>query len=155
MNLNHNTSFTVYPDMCNYMTKNEKPMVHGGYMLMMMDRVAAECCRRLLYDAKDQSVLPPESIPAVLFGSKMLIKANSALTVNVNDVTFYVGATLGDIIFLEAQVIELGIKRIVIQVNGEREDHNGKREKICDGKFTFCAMYNAMNSTPHGLKLEK
>ena len=135
MNIKHSTSFTVYPEMCNFY--EEGKMLHGGYALMMMDRCAAECSRRLLYDAQ-------------LITEK--IKANSAVTVNVTDVTFFVGAMLGDIIFLNAEVVKLGSKRIDIQITGERENSKGEREKICEGKFVFVSMHNN-KSVPHGLTL--
>lgn len=131
----HSTSFTVYPDMCNYMNVNDKPMVHGGYMLMMMDRVSAECSRRLLYSSPTQ--------------------ADSAVTVSVTDVTFFVGALLGDIIFLEAEVVKLGNKRIEIQVTGFRESCTGSREKICEGKFIFVSRYGGDVSMNHGLVLKE
>lgn len=136
------------------MTVEDKAMVHGGYMLMMMDRCAAECSRRLLYDAvsQEQTITVKD-----VFSHKDVcyvdyIKANSALTVNVTDVIFFIGASLGDIIFLNAEVVKLGNKRIEIQVTGERENDKGDREKICTGKFVFCSMYNG-ESVPHGLTL--
>lgn len=190
MNTKHSKVFTVYPDMCNYMTTGDnKPMVHGGYMLMMMDRCAAECSRRLLYDSKKEYFIDKDQVKHISeyikfmnemyindiqwhstrgqtsiysvkdlideskVDSNMKIGADSALTVNVTDVTFFIGAALGDIIFLNAEVVKLGTKRIEIQVTGERENSSGKREKICEGKFIFCAMYQNKYSIPHGLKL--
>jgi len=172
MNLKHSTSFTVYPEMCNFY--EEGKMLHGGYALMMMDRCAAECSRRLLYDAVSQKYKPTKeeegytqaiklesNLTDVEFErmyqntiNKFSLTANSAVTVNVTDVTFFVGAMLGDIIFLNAEVVKLGNKRIDIQITGERENSKGEREKICEGKFVFVSMYNN-KSVPHGLTLEK
>jgi len=134
MHTKHTTSFTVYPEDCNYMTASDtnRPMVHGGYMLMRMDRVAAECARRALYSSV----------------------CDSALTVKVEGVTFYVGASLGDIIFLEAELTKVGIKSMNINVVGFREDSSGKKEKICDGTFVFVSKYGD-KTFPHGLKITK
>ena len=118
MNITHSTTFTVYPEMCNFY--KEGKMLHGGYMLMMMDRCAAECSRRLLYHATLQeitTIIEYSSIDDKL-SRQDYVKANSALTVNVTDVTFFIGAALGDIIFLNAEVVKLGNKRIEIQVIG-------------------------------------
>lgn len=106
----HSTAFTVMPQHSNYMS-----MVFGGEMLSRIDICAAECVRRFLY-----------SSPVKLY----------ALTVKV-DVEFHIGAEIGDIVFLEAEIESVGIKSITTKVVGYRETSSGKRDKICSGNLRF------------------
>ena len=127
MNLVYNSTFTVFPQDCNYLIP---PMVFGGKVLSEMDVCAAMACRRLLYGTE----------------------CTDSVTVQVDKVTFFVGAVIGDLVFLRGEIVKLGHKSIVIHVEGERENHDGKRERICCGDFTFVSRKNG-KSHPHGLKL--
>lgn len=129
--MKHNTSFTVYPDLCNYMTVNEKPCIHGGSLLLKMDRAAAECVKKLL--------------------SENFTECNLARTVGVDKVSFYCPASLGDLIEIECQVIYLGIKQIRVQVECFLYDPILKN-KMADGIFSFCS-FKDEQSHPHGIKL--
>jgi acyl-CoA hydrolase len=124
--MKHITYFTVFPDDCNYMQHLDgTPMVHGGTMLLKMDRAAAELARILIKGTE----------------------CNSVLTVGVNDVTFYHGAKLGDMIRLEVYPTAFGVKRIELLVECYVDE-----VKMCDGKFVFCSFKDG-KSHPHGIKL--
>lgn len=89
--IEHNTSFTVYPGDCNpHKNPDGSMMVHGGTMLLKMDRAAAECVKKALYNTV----------------------CDTALTVGVDKVVFHFGAKLGDLINIHAKITELGFKRI-------------------------------------------
>lgn len=125
--MKHKNSFTIYPEHCNYMEYEGKPMVHGGTMLLKMDRVAADFVRKLLRDSE----------------------CNSARTVAVNSVSFITGAKLGDYLELECKLDYLGIKSIEISVTVKKED--GK--KMATGVFTFVS-FKDDKPHKHGLKHE-
>lgn len=154
MNLKHADSFSVFPADCNY----HYPMIFGGKMLAEMDRTAATAARRLLYDSPTG--------------------AKHALTVNVN-IDFSAGAEVGDLIFISAEIKEVGLKRIVVAVKAEKESndpiktpvtvgdptdprtiisykHEPKvsRKLMAFGEIAFCA-YNmeTRKSMEHGLQL--
>lgn len=146
MIVNHSTSFTVYPDMCNYLhTHNAKPMIHGGYLTMQMDRCAADLCRLTLFSSK----------PIRTGARQLQYTADYAVTVGIDKLVFNDGAELGDLLTLNASVLSLGVKRITISVVASRIDY--KSTKImAHGQFAFCAMSTEkQDSHPHGLKLEK
>jgi acyl-CoA hydrolase len=122
-------SFIVYPSNCNYMEFEGKPMIHGGDMLLQMDRVAAECVRRFLYNSP----------------------CNNARTVGVNNVSFVRGAKLGDLIVLTAHIISVGIKQVKVLVSAFVEDSTG-RYTMSVGEFSFCSFLDD-KPHPHGIKL--
>ncbi len=127
MKKHHTTYFTVYPEDCNYMKHPDgTPMVHGGTMLLKMDRAAAELARMMIKNSECDSVL----------------------TVGVSDVTFYKGAKLGDMIRLEVSAEFLGVKRLEFFVECYVDD-----VIMCSGNFVFCAFKDG-KSHPHGLKIE-
>lgn len=141
MNTSLDTFFTVYPEDCNYMQSEGKLMVHGGSMLLKMDRLAAECARRALYGTE----------------------CNGVLTVAVKDVSFEVGAVLGDIINLTATIVKVGVKSIQVEVIGYRDrlEWELKQQKyvfesysqvITKGLFVFVSTLNGKTHA-HGLKL--
>ena len=128
----HERSFTVFPQHTNM----HYPMVFGGIMMGEMDLTAAECVRKvLLENSKDYL---------------------SAVTVAVNNIVFYVGAEVGDMIRFEAEVVKLGIKRIELHVEGYRLLPNSRIEHICKGDFVFVTKDNphASKGIAHGLKLD-
>lgn len=116
-NFSHQTSFTIMPKDTNMYA----PMVFGGRMLEKMDIAAAECVRLFLMGAEHQ--LYP-------------------VTVNVKDVTFFVGAKQGDLILFNCEIVTIGIKSLVVKVTGDRVSFGSPTEKICEGIFTFVTKEN-------------
>lgn len=112
--------------------------VHGGAMLMAMDRCAADLCRLTLYssESSDPDYGPPRT----------------ALTVGVEKVEFHSGALLGDLIFIEAEIIKLGVKRMEVQVDCYIS-HSDRQVHMCCGTFIFCSVHKPGKSLPHGLRL--
>lgn len=128
----HNTYFTVYPEDCNYLKAlgTNIPMVHGGTMLLKMDRAAADYARRLLYNSG----------------------CDSALTVGVTDVIFHFGAKLGDLINIVVTVKDVGIKRISFKVECYLEEGNNEK-LIAEGIYHFCS-FKDEKPFPHGLSMK-
>lgn len=124
--MNHTEYITVYPEDCNYMMVEGSPMIHGGSLLMKMDRAAANCIR--------------------LF---MLRKTtcNESRTVNVTDVNFYSPAKLGDILKLECRIINIGIKSITVTVEVKYTNNN----LMAEGTFKFVTFTDGVVSK-HGIK---
>lgn len=124
--MKHITYFTVFPSDCNYYKHEDgAPMVHGGTMLLKMDRAAAELARLTLEGTS----------------------CNSALTVGVDNVIFHHGAKLGDMIRLEVSLFEVGIKRMTFRVECYVKD-----TMMCSGLYHFCSFKDG-KSHPHGVKL--
>lgn len=124
--MNHTTHFTVFPDDCNYMAHADgTPMVHGGTMLLRMDRASAELARLHLKNTD----------------------CDSALTVGVNDVVFHHGARLGDMIKIEVKPTFFGVKRMSFHVSCFVDE-----VKMCEGVYHFCSFKNH-KPHPHGIKL--
>lgn len=120
----HTNYFTVYPSDCNYMKHLDgTPMVHGGTMLLKMDRAAAELARILLKETE----------------------CDSALTVGVDRVIFHKGAKLGDMIRIQVNFQEVGIKRMSFYTSCYVEN-----ELICEGYYHFCSFKDGKS---HGHKL--
>jgi acyl-CoA hydrolase len=129
----HTTWFTVYPEDCNYMkVADGSPMVHGGTMLLKMDRAAAELARKNLYNTE----------------------CDSALTVAVHNLTFHHGAKLGDLIKIVVELQWVGKKRMHYYVECFVENWGGTHKLIADGEFVFCSFKDG-KSHPHGLTLEE
>lgn len=128
----YSNSFIVYPEDCNYHQIDGKLMVHGGTVLLKMDRVAAEHVRTLLYGTS----------------------CDYALTVGVDKVCFYFGAKLGDYVILESIIESVHIKRITVKVSVYVEEKGGKRKLAADGLFSFCSFKDG-KSFPHGLTIMK
>ncbi len=128
----HTTFFTVYPDDCNYMVHDDgSPMVHGGTMLLKMDRAAAELARLYLNDTE----------------------CDSALTVGVDGVQFLFGAKLGDLIKILVKPSFFGIKRMTFLVECYVIERSGNEKLMCTGNFSFCSFKKGI-SYPHGKKLD-
>jgi acyl-CoA hydrolase len=131
----HENTFTVYPSDCNYMKVSDgSPMVHGGTLLLKMDRASAELARRCLYGSE----------------------CDSALTVGVESVKFLDGAKLGDIIKVKVEAIGFGSKRMTFKVECFVESFclTSKEctyKKIAEGIYSFCSFANN-KSFPHNLR---
>ena len=120
----------MFPQDTNYMP----PMVFGGKMLSEMDIAAACAVRRFLYNS-------PTGV-------------RDAVTVQVNDLTFFDGAEIKDLIHVHAVVIKAGIKSVDVAVVCFRENPDGTHDKMAEGKFRFVAYDIARRvAVPHGLKL--
>lgn len=129
--MEYNTSFTVYPGDCNpHKNPDGSMMVHGGTMLLKMDRAAAACVKRALYNTE----------------------CDTALTVGVDKVTFFFGAKLGDLINISAKVIDVGLKRITCQVSCFVEEWGGSQKVMAEGLFHFCS-FKEGESEYHRIKL--
>lgn len=128
------TSFIVFPQDTNYMY----PMVFGGKVMAEMDIAAAMAVRRALivsHTAKD------------------------AVTTRARNIQFHVGATVGDLVELNAKIVKLGVTSIEIDVEGFRELKDGTRERICNGVFTFVTVEfqneRSFSKVPHNLTLDR
>ena len=125
-NLKFETNFTVLPKHCNYMI----PMIFGGHFFSEMDLCAACCVNRLLHDSE----------------------CNSAVTYKFEG-TFHAAAEMGDIIFLEAEVIELRHKAISVVVKAYREKRaKPGRDFVAEAKFVFVSKKDGTYQ-PHGLAM--
>jgi acyl-CoA hydrolase len=127
----HKTTFTVYPSDCNYMKVGDgSPMVHGGTMLLKMDRAAAELARQYLYNTG----------------------CDSALTVGVEEVKFLHGAKLGDYIIITVTPTGFGKKRMSFLVECHVEAWGGEKKLVATGVFSFCSFSNGQ-SWPHNITM--
>ncbi len=115
------------------MTNYMYPMIFGGEMLSQMDIAAAMAVRRALYDSPTG--------------------CDGAVTVHCSDINFLVGAQVGDLILLKAEIIEVGSKSISVRVEGYR-DQPTDPVKLCNGRFVFVSQKKG-ESHPHGLTLTK
>lgn len=125
------TTFTVYPEHCNYMTVEDglTPMVHGGALLLKMDRAASDCVRLLLF--------------------KNNVEFDQALTVAVEHVEFLRGAKLGDLLDLQCIISKSGITSLTIGVNVYRQNKDGEA-LMARGKFRFAIRKNN-RGVKHGI----
>jgi acyl-CoA hydrolase len=122
------SNFTIMPADCNYTQK----VVFGGTMLAKMDITAAACVTRLLR----------KSVPA-----------ESAVT-HVVETTFHKPSHCGDLIFLEAKIIELRKKAIVVKMRVYKEERASvDRTLVATGKFVFVSM-RGQNYINHCLVLK-
>lgn len=99
------TNFTVYPEHTNSMS----PLIFGGAFFSEMDKAAANTVRRLIYQSD----------------------CKSAVTHKFSG-TFHKPCYLGDLIFLECKVTDIGKKSFVIAVKAFREFRIADRETIAE-----------------------
>jgi acyl-CoA hydrolase len=126
MNLKFETNFTVMPKDCNYMF----PIIFGGHFFSEMDLCAASCVNRFLHDSV----------------------CNSAVTHKFEG-TFYAAAENGDLIFLEAEIVDLKIKSVVVLVKAFREKlAQAGKDLVAECKFVFVTKKEG-KFHPHGLSL--
>lgn len=126
MNLSFDTTFTVLPKHCNYMY----PMIFGGALFSELDLAAACCVNRLLHDSE----------------------CDSAVT-HKYEGTFHAAAEAGDIVFINAQIVELRRNAVVVQIVAHREQRaKAGKDKIADAKFVFVTKKSGVFH-PHGLSL--
>jgi len=113
MNLKFTTSFTVYPTDAN----NMFPMIFGGAFFAQLDKAAATAVKRLLYDSE----------------------TCKACVTHKFEGTFHKPTYVGDLIFVEAEVVSLGKKSAVVEVKAFREREDS-RELAADAKFVFVSI---------------
>lgn len=128
LNLRFETNFVVMPQDLNYM----QPMIFGGAFFSKMDLCAACCVSRLLHDSE----------------------CDSAVTHKFEEGVFHAAAELGDLIFIESQIIELRKKAVVLVVKAFREKRAVRgRDFIAQAKFVFVTKKDG-KFHPHGLSLD-
>lgn len=124
MNTRLTTCFTVFPEHTNSLS----PLIFGGAFFAEMDKLAAIAVRRFLYSS-------PE-------GCKEAVTHKA-------DVVFNKPSYLGDLMFLDAQIMSVGnTKSIVVNVKAHREtprfvndQHDGEiRELIAEVNFVFVSI---------------
>lgn len=116
--------FQVYPEHCNFYQKDGKLMMHGAELLKLADRQAAIHCKEML---NGTGLVP--------------------LTVGVDQVKFYDGPLLGDILEVNLYEHKVGIKSIQIKV----EICNEYGSIIFEGLFSFVSFNSEYKPKPHGL----
>ena len=110
--MTHSNSFIVMPVHTNYMY----PLIFGGAFMSELDLCAATLVNRLV---------------------KMSTIVDNAVT-HKADFTFHAPSYVGDVIYMDASVSELGKKSIVIQVEAYREPRDSqKRIHVATSKFVF------------------
>lgn len=123
MKLKFEDNFLVMPED----TNSSSPMIFGGAFFSKMDLCAAKAVRRLLYSSK----------------------TCSSCVTHKFEGTYHLPCYLGDLVFLEGEVIELRHKAIVVNVQGFREVNidrdSSTRELVADAKFVFVAIINLDN----------
>jgi len=106
------------------------PMIFGGHFFSEMDLCAACCVNRLLHDSE----------------------CDSAVTHKFEG-TFHAPTENGDLIFLEAEVVELRTKAVVVVVKAFREKRAvAGRDFVAEAKFVFVTKKDGLY-TKHGLSL--
>ena len=111
MNLEYQTTFVVMPRHTNYMA----PMIFGGDFFAELDLAAAACVNRLLHDSL----------------------CDSAVTHKFGGV-FHDAAVTGDLIFINANIVELRHKSVRVQVEALREKRAQEgAQKVASAEFVF------------------
>jgi acyl-CoA hydrolase len=112
--LKFSTNFVVMPGDCNYMT----PMIFGGEFFARLDIAVACAVKRAMYFSD----------------------CDSAVT-HKWEGEFHAPSYLGDIIFIDAEIVEFRHKAIVIKVVAHREPIHQKgipkRILVASAKFVF------------------
>lgn len=136
MNLKHQSNFTVYPEDAN----NSFPLIHGGSFFSHMDKLAASAAKRLLYESETCETSVTHKFEGV----------------------FHKPTYVGDLIFLEAEVVNLGKKSIALDVKAFRENRDNSRDLMAEAKYVFITIVSdeTIASKPdmlpyaeHGLKM--
>lgn len=129
LNLEHSTSFVVYPKDTNHMGT-----LFGGRTMAEMDRTAGVAVRRFLYASK----------------------VKRAVTTGADSVRFLRPGKVGDLVYVTGRVSGVGEKFINVDVTVQRELDGGVRETLAEAGFTFVAIDpETGKSTPHGLSLPR
>lgn len=127
MNLKFSNSFVVLPRQCNW----HYPMIFGGAFLAELDLCAFTAVSRLLHDSE----------------------CDTAVTYKVLEVTFHRAAEAGEIVFLEAEIVDMRHRSVTVQVKAYRERQAlSGRDFIAEAKFVFVTKKNG-EFHPHGLTM--
>lgn len=114
MNLRFETNFLVMPHHCNH--HDEATEIFGGSFFGEIDKAGYCCVCRLLQDSE----------------------CDSCVTHKVLEGAFHAAAYRGDLIFLEAEVVELRKKAVVVEVKAFREKQAIRgRDYVAKWKFVF------------------
>ena len=130
MQLKHQSNFTVYPSDAN----NMFPLIFGGAFFSYMDKLAATTVRRVLYGSAT---------------------CKSAVTHKFEG-TFHKPTYVGDLIFVEAEVVDMGKKSVVVEVKAFREKSTyfsaetpHQRELVAEAKFVFVSISGKAKMDQH------
>ena len=124
----HSNSFVVMPIHTNYMY----PLIFGGAFMGELDLCAATLVNKLV---------------------KKSLTVDNAVT-HKADFTFHAPSYAGDVIYMDASVVELGKKSIVVKVEAYREPRNSpSRIHTATSTFVFVSRMGE-EYKPHNLKLD-
>lgn len=127
LNLEHGTSFVVYPKDTNHMGT-----LFGGKTMTEMDRAAGVTVHRFLYASK----------------------VKRAVTTGADSVRFLRPGRVGDLVYVTGKVSAVGEKFINVDVTVQRELDGGARETLAEAGFTFVAVDpETGKAAAHGLRL--
>lgn len=125
--LTHTNSFVVMPTHTNYMY----PLIFGGAFMSELDLCAATLANGLV---------------------KRSSSVNNAVT-HKADFTFHAPSYAGDVIYMNAEVVDLGKKSILIKVEGYREPRESTdRIHVATSTFVFVTR-KGDKYVSHNLKL--
>lgn len=119
MNLEYETSFTVYPGD----TNDSSPLIFGGAFFSHLDKAAATAVRRLLYESET---------------------CKGAVT-HVFDGKYLKPCYMGDLIFIKAEIVSLGVKSVVVETKAYRE-RLGQRELVAYANYVFVTISDHKNT---------
>jgi len=114
MNTEFSTSFWVFPEHANH----NFPMIFGGAFFAELDKAAATCVRRFLYDSAN---------------------CKDAVTYKFEG-SFIKPCYVGDLIYLNAEIKSAGQKSIVVEVEAMRERPDISLELVGSAKFVFISL---------------
>lgn len=123
----HSNSFVVMPIHTNYMY----PLIFGGAFMGELDLCAATLVNKLV---------------------KKSLTVDNAVT-HKADFTFHAPSYAGDVIYMDASVVELGKKSIVVKVEAYREPRDSlDRIHVATSTFVFVTRMGD-EYRPHNLNL--
>lgn len=134
MNKKYETSFTVYPQHTNC----RSPLIFGGAFFSELDKAAATAVKRFLYDSET---------------------CKTSVT-HKYESTFHKPCYMGDLIFIQADIVSVGVKSVVVEVSANRETKSGL-ELVATAKFVFVTIAHdedvdqkpdVLPYCPHGIK---
>ena len=127
--MKHSTSFMVLPRHTNDMS----PLIFGGKFMSELDLCAAVLSNMFV---------------------KKSNKVNNAVTYKAN-FEFHGPSYCGDVIYMDASIVDLGRKSIVMEVRAYREPKNEeKRYHVATANFVFVTRLND-TYVEHGMKLDE
>lgn len=126
--MNHSNSFVVMPTHTNYMY----PLIFGGAFMGELDLCAATLVNKLV---------------------KKSLTVDNAVT-HKADFTFHAPSYAGDVIYMDAVVVDFGKKSIVVKVEAYREPRDSSdRIHVATSQFVFVTRMGDEYKA-HNLKLD-